>query len=127
MQVLAGDQRKDVVLTAGIHVETKQCKTLFINTAPLLPAACFPVAGCEKYRRGKYLGRNSGNTRSLLREKFGGAIFGRGEGGVEGSDCLLSGENSRLIVAVAPKLILGSPNFPILCAVGLTKILTPVL
>ena len=35
LQVLAGDQRKDVVLTAGIHVETKQCKTLFINTEPL--------------------------------------------------------------------------------------------
>ena len=35
MQVLAGDQRKDVVLTAGIHVETKQCKTLFINMEPL--------------------------------------------------------------------------------------------
>ena len=64
---------KDVVLTASIHVETKHCKTLFINT---LPPPCFPVRrGFEKYRHGKYLGRNSGNR--SVGEISGGAIFGR--------------------------------------------------
>ena len=75
MQVLAGDQRKDVVLTAGIHVETKQCKTLFIKhgASLLLHAFQFEVR-FEKYRLGKYLGRNSGN-RSL--GEISGAILGR--------------------------------------------------
>ena len=71
MQVLAGDQRKDVVLTAGIHVETKQCKTLFINTASPVHAFQSEVR-FEKYRR-----RNSGN-RSL--GEISGAILGRGSG-----------------------------------------------
>ena len=64
LQVLAGDQRKDVVLTAGIHVETKQCKTLFINTAA---SSCMLSSqwGFEKYRQAQLreisLGRNPGN------------------------------------------------------------------
>ena len=76
LQVLAGDQRKDVVLTAGIHVETKQCKTLFINTASPLHAFQSEVR-FEKYRHGKYPWRNSGN-RSL--GEISGAILGRGSG-----------------------------------------------
>ena len=75
---------KDVVLTAGIHVETKHCKTLFINTAPPLAAACFPVTA-----KGGLKSTDTGNISEGIREiglweKFRReAIFGR-DGGEEG-------------------------------------------
>ena len=52
LQVLAGDQRKDVVLTAGIHVETKQCKTLFINMEPLRCMLSSPRCGLKSTEGG---------------------------------------------------------------------------
>ena len=63
---------KDVVLTAGIHVETKQCKTLFINTAP--PRCMLSSL------KSTDTGNISGGIREIgLWEKFRGAIFGRDE------------------------------------------------
>ena len=63
---------KDVVLTASIHVETKHCKTLFINTAP--PSCMLSSRGLKSTDTGNI---SEGIREIGLWEKFRGAIFGR--------------------------------------------------
>ena len=63
---------KDVVLTTSIHVETKHCKTLFINTAS--PSCMLSSRGLKSTDTGNI---SKGIREIGLREKFRGAIFGR--------------------------------------------------